>query len=899
VSNLKLDIGYNSQGILLSVVGGKSDTFPLNQYLAGQIGEDWLKLNAAEQLWYDGLLQFDENERAYILSPEAYYQLDDESKVLLSFPPEDANIAVQEQNNIGNRNYDIHWYPKVGSRTVGRTKRYGNVIEYGDTKKCLTEEQYRLVEAIEHHDNLADVNSRGRFHAEVSKLAEKANADMSSFMQKREFIFADEADYVLASDSDQELHFEPILLELDDDILQKMPDRLGNVIKVQHGAKRATVFTSKNAQEDYNRIASLPRLTGAQVPEFLDNPYAYLPEDYELDLAEFSERVKGLKIRKSSAVPYIRVEKDTQKNGWYDIEAGYHFNLDSNTSDDNELVYTDELKQAMLFAAGQGQKYLYYQDQWIKINPEDIAKFHDVESKINNEFSNRIPIENLRYILDIYDNLNEIEYNEELQRHREIGADGIKLYASPQSFVGNLLEHQLSGYSFLRANYDNKIGVLLADDMGLGKTVQIIAFLSHLYDVNELATTLLVMPKSLLENWKAELNKFLPVEKNIYIHQGAQRYKSHEIIKQYDVVLTTYETLARDQTMLGRIPWTCVICDEVQKIKNFLTTAANAVKGMNTQYRIAMTGTPVENRLSELWSIVDFVQPGLLDGYKVFKKTYETPIASNAADKDRLIDKLVETLSPIFIRRTKEDVLADKLPVKQEITVPIEMDNSSENFYRMIISEIGSDKQMVLATITKLLMLCSHPKLVAGGDISESVDDLIKASPKLFWTIQKLEEIFKQGEKVLIFTKYTKMQSILRQVIYEKFGLDAKIINGDVTGNRSGMVDEFSKIQGAGVLILSPKAAGVGLTITAANHVIHYTREWNPAAENQATDRAYRIGQTKPVTVYYPIIRTSNFVTVEERLDELLMSKRELMKSVIVPANLEIKIEEFADVLHV
>jgi len=897
---MKLDIAYDEQGILLSLTGNKSCTFPLNQsQYAQQLGDDWVRLNIAEQLWYDGLLQYDANKKVYILTPESYYQVADELKELLTFPTEDANIAIEEQGNIGSKNYAIRWYPKVGNRSAGRTKRYGNIIEYGGITKSLTEKQYQLVEAIENHEVLSDAQSRGRFHAKISLLAEKANVDMANFMRKREFVFADDADYILESQNDHELHFTPILSEISDELQQQMPKQLSNAVRIQNGTKRSTVFVSKTAQEKYNRISSFPKLKGSQVPEFLDNPYTFLPEDYAINLDEFSERVKGLKIRKSSAVPYINIEKDAQKNGWYDIETGIHFNLDENSTDGDEIEYTDELKKLMLSAASQGQKYFYYQNQWIRINPEDISRFHEAESKIKNEYENRVPIENMRYILDIYDNLNEIEYNAELQNYQGKDAEGLTLYAVPISFEGKLLDHQLSGYSFLRAHYETKTGVLLADDMGLGKTVQIIAFLSYLYDIDELATSLLVMPKSLLENWKKELQKFLPKERNVYIHQGSQRYKSHEIIKQYDIVLTTYETLSRDQTMLGRIEWTCVICDEVQKIKNFLTTAANAAKGMNTKYRIAMTGTPVENRLSELWSIVDFVQPGLLDGYKTFKQTYETPISINSEDKDCLVDKLVTQLNPIFIRRTKEDVLSDALPKKEELVVPIEIDYASENFYRMIISDIGSEKQMILATITKLLMLCSHPKLVAGGDILEGANELIETSPKLAWTVETLDKIFQKNEKVIIFTKYTKMQAILRYVIYEKFGIDAKIINGDVTGNRAGMVDDFSRIQGASVLILSPRAAGVGLTITAANHVIHYTREWNPAVENQATDRAYRIGQNKPVTVYYPIIRASDFTTVEERLDELLASKRELMKSVIVPANLEIKIDEFADVLKI
>ena len=897
---MNLNISYTEKGTKFELVDGNSCCFPIDYTSEKQaVNHDWLQLNATEQLWYDGLLELDLEGKAYYLSPDNYYRIDAETKAILNFPKEDAVIGIAEQGNIGSKNYDIYWFPKIGNRTAGKTVRYGNVIGYAGVQSCLTEEQYKLICAIENHEPFTDIVNKGRFHAHISMLANRANAQMSDFMQKREFVFADETTYRLSSNDDHSLRLVPLLSGVPEELQVQMPGIVSSNVRLQNGVKRTTVFTSPKAQNDYNMIGSIPELKDEQVPEFLDNPYMFLPESIDIDLDEFGERVKGLKIKKATAVPYVHIEQDKEKPGWYNIENGFHFNTTDEWNDTSSLEYTEELKQLMDEASKQGQRYIYYNNQWIKIDPETTRRSNENQSVLENKFHNHVPIEKVAYVLEIYDNLNEVEYNEEILEIKTKSTEGIPLYAVPNSFTGALLEHQQIGYSFLRGHYETKTGVLLADDMGLGKTVQIIALLAYLYDAHELATTLIVMPRSLLENWKEELHKFLPSEKSIYVHQGPQRYKSQEMIASYEIVLTTYEILARDQIIFGRISWTCVICDEVQKIKNFQTAAANVVKGMNTRYRIAMTGTPVENRLSELWSIVDFTQPGLLAGYKEFKKRYETPIASNSQEKDQIAKELIDKLSPIFIRRTKEDVLANKLPEKKEYTIPIAMDSSTETLYRNIIAEIGNQKGMVLATITKLLEVCSHPRLVVGGDLKENSDLLIKESPKIAWTINKIGEIFDKNEKVIIFTKYKTMQAILRKVIFQKYGIDAPIINGDITGNRSAIIQAFSNTIGAHALILAPRAAGVGLTITAANHVIHYTREWNPAVENQATDRVYRIGQTKPVSVYYPILQSKTFITVEDKLDNLLCDKRELMKSVIVPANLDISIEDFSDILDI
>ena len=261
---------------------------------------------------------------------------------------------------------------------------------------------------------------------------------------------------------------------------------------------------------------------------------------------------------------------------------------------------------------------------------------------------------------------------------------------------------------------------------------------------------------------------------------------------------------------------------------------------------------------------------------------------------------MIQALSPIFLRRTKADVLSNQLPEKTEYTIPLMLDKHSERQYLSIIksAQDGALNGMMLAAIQNLIMLCSHPALVVKGTGKVlSIKQLIEQSPKLKWTIEKLKCIQAKNEKVILFTKYKKMQSILRYVMLDQLNIDAQIINGDVTGNRLELIDQFSNNEGFGVIILSPKAAGVGLTITAANHVIHYTREWNPAIENQATDRVYRIGQNRPVSVYYPIMISKQFLSAEEKLSQLLGEKRQLMRRVVIPANLELQVEDFQEIL--
>lgn len=244
--------------------------------------------------------------------------------------------------------------------------------------------------------------------------------------------------------------------------------------------------------------------------------------------------------------------------------------------------------------------------------------------------------------------------------------------------------------------------------MGLGKTAQVISLIAYLMENHELQPLLVVVPLAIIENWVQELKKFLPDLDLIYIHRGPGRLKDHHAIEKYNVTIVGYETLARDQVTFGKIKWSYIICDETQKIKNFNTLASNAVKGMNAEHKIAMTGTPIENNLSELWSIVDFIQPGLLGSHKYFVREYERPLkhAYDAA----LADELIEKIKPVFIRRTKTDVLSEVLPEKEETTIPVELSELQRDMYIDILNQVHNgeiDNGMKLASIQKLIEVCS------------------------------------------------------------------------------------------------------------------------------------------------------------------------------------------------
>ena len=410
--------------------------------------------------------------------------------------------------------------------------------------------------------------------------------------------------------------------------------------------------------------------------------------------------------------------------------------------------------------------------------------------------------------------------------------------------------------------------------------------MSHLHDLRELRPALIVVPVAVIANWQRELRRFAPGIGPAHEHRGRRRERRNpRNLARHQVVITTYATLRRDQLLLGRVDWSVVACDEAQNVKNPTAGVTSAIKGMKARFRLACTGTPVENGLSELWCIVDFAQPGRLGSRTEFRREFERPLVAaseEGTDASVLVDRLRSRLNPHYIRRTKEEVL--DLPPKNERSYDVPMSPRQVAVYDQILLGVKSRTVHPLAGLQRLIAICSHPAIFHGTRSEDDPGRLLKDAPKLERTVEIIETICEEREKVVIYTRLRAMQRILQVVLRERFRFEPRVLNGLVTGyNRHRIVDAFNDRPGFDMMILSPEAAGIGLNITGATHVIHYTRLWNPAKENQATDRVHRIGQDRPVCIHYPVVTGDGFKSVEQHLHDLLTEKQDLARNVLAP----------------
>lgn len=433
-------------------------------------------------------------------------------------------------------------------------------------------------------------------------------------------------------------------------------------------------------------------------------------------------------------------------------------------------------------------------------------------------------------------------------------------------FNATLYEYQKAGYNWMKFMLLQNIGFVLADEMGLGKSIQIIRLICFQFENNK-KPFLIIVPASLLENWRRELNKFTNGF-NILIHQGSKRSGSPNYLSKFDIVLTSYETVISDLILLKMINWDMVIADEAQAIKNPDALRTRSLKQLNKNISIAVTGTPFENKISDVWSIIDFVYPNYLSSLSKFDQLYNNDI-NGATD-------LEPHVSPLILRRKVLDVAKD-LPEKIVSEIAITMDESMQIGYEEIRNRFVNTNsyKSIFALIIQLRMFCCDPRLV--GINNQSI-----RNSKFEYLIFLLTEIIALNEKVIVFTSYHKMADIIKDFIENKLMVYCECIDGRVpVVDRQTIIDRFTDITTSGILILNPKAAGTGLNITAANHVIHYNVEWNPAVEDQATARAYRRGQSKPVRVY----KLFYLNTIDELINDRVFSKRIISDSAIVGVN--------------
>lgn len=474
----------------------------------------------------------------------------------------------------------------------------------------------------------------------------------------------------------------------------------------------------------------------------------------------------------------------------------------------------------------------------------------------------------------------------------------LKSSKMPKGIKALLRPYQVVGYSWLQQMNSFGFGACLADDMGLGKTIQVLTYLQKSFEQLRNAHVLLVVPASLLENWRKEAEKFAP-KLPLHILHGRIKNKLIEELKELPfLTITTYGMASRIKE-LSEIEWDCIILDEAQAIKNPLTTQTKSIKKLKGKMRIAMTGTPIENELGNLWSLFDFLNKGLLGTSNEFKK-----FCKHLDSHPEGYEKLKAIVSPFILRRLKTDkTIINDLPDKVETIDYISLSKQQIILYRKLIDDmeeklLNTDgmehRGIVLATITKLKQICNHPDQYLGIENYSS-----KESGKFEVLKELCETIYEKRERVLVFTQYKEIIPYLMDYLSTIFHQKGFAIHGSIPVKQRGkIVDQFNGEEYVPFVVCSLKAAGTGLNLTAANHVIHFDRWWNPSVENQATDRAFRIGQKKNVIVHKFVCQG----TIEEKIDDMINSKKALAESIITSNNdnwiTELKGEELMNLLR-
>ncbi len=495
--------------------------------------------------------------------------------------------------------------------------------------------------------------------------------------------------------------------------------------------------------------------------------------------------------------------------------------------------------------------------------------------------------------IDINAISNATWISELLRDLRSVSSTKKNVQKLPSSFKASLRPYQSKGYEWLSKMTASNFGACLADDMGLGKTVQVLAFLESLRASSPDAKILLVVPASLLGNWQNECKKFAPLLPLRILHPSASRHP--EAPSSAFLSITTYSMVSRMED-LQQTDWDLVILDEAQAIKNPSSKQTKSIKSLKAKNRIALTGTPIENDLTNLWSLYDFLNKGLLGTSTEFKR-----FASSLKENPSGYSKLKAMISPFMLRRLKTDksIISD-LPEKMEMTDYVTLSKKQRVLYKKYVDDLAKllekakddddpmkRRGLVLASLLKLKQICNHPDQFNGaGGFAE------KDSGKFEMLKDICQTIYEKRERVLVFTQFKEICPALDDFLSGVFGIRGFVLHGGTPiSKRNKMVEEFQSDTYIPYMVISVKAGGTGLNLTNANHVIHFDRWWNPAVENQATDRAFRIGQTKNVMVHKFVSRG----TIEEKIDELIKSKIELAQNVISADSGESWITEMSD----
>lgn len=609
--------------------------------------------------------------------------------------------------------------------------------------------------------------------------------------------------------------------------------------------------------------------------EFLDE-YAEL-----LDRSGFSLRIPDWWEEADHRLG-ARLQADTTGSGELGLQALCRFDWEVALGD--ETLTREQLEQL----AQLKQPLVRHNGEWVALEGDDIASALELlERPAASEMQAG---EALRTTLGLEETelpVVDAEFDGWLgDLFDEAGDGGVEPRPTPENFDGRLRPYQRRGLGWLRYLERRGLGGCLADDMGLGKTIQVLARMAEERLETDTAPgpTLAVVPLSVVGNWRRETERFVP-SLDVAVHHGPDRPSGDAIadkLTEADLVVTTYGVVRSDIDQLAGIRWHRVVLDEAQKVKNSAASRTQAVRRLQADRRMALTGTPVENRLTELWSIMEFLNPGMLGPEKQFREEIAEPVEAGDATQTELLRRLTR---PFILRRLKTDErIIDDLPDKTEIKEYCHLTEEQVTLYRAAVDETmtriaeaeGMDRRgAILKLMNQLKQICNHPAQFLDDDRERRLEG---RSGKLARLKELAAELEAAGDKALIFTQYTSMGRLIRRHLQHHLGRRVLYLHGQTDQQaRDRMVDRFQDPEGPPLFLLSLRAGGTGLTLTAASHVIHYDRWWNPAVEDQATDRAFRIGQTDDVQVRKLVCEG----TFEERIDEMIDRKRQLAERVL------------------
>lgn len=861
-----------------------------------------------------------------LLPYENIYLLDEDERILLGVPqPYDKAMRLVGTSmlNLSDFEYKVEFLTYVPDGELIVCERGGNILVKGRDKYLLNEAQYALLNRVDafnstlEEDKTTDYNLR--CFAEIKALAEQAGCQLDSYLEN-ENVYAPERIKIEIGRDDEGFTVEPAVDIEENDKFQTYFDKMRKVqaqypVQRENG-ERVRIVLNKEQKENLHYLKEQcgKHKTREEIQKMIEQPTEYFDPN-AFDLSElYSDRVIEIGVYKPKFYPFICPYKSCWIAG-ASVETPQNGTTKVTISNEEEL---EKLKREIQSAKENKKGIVEYNNTQLDIEDamflaqtaEKQLKDPSQPAKVESENGNEA-----RNVLIIEENAEELGFAVK-ERAIEKG-DKYTLFTDPFLQEGfSLKDHQKEGVAWLQHLYKSKAsGCLMADDMGLGKTLQILYFIDwHSRKYANHKPYLIVAPISLLENWKNEYERFFMQPRmkiNMLTSKDVTRKFDKSIVdkmQKMDIILTNYESLRISQLNFCAVEFDVVALDEAQKIKSPGTLVTNAAKALKCNFKIAMTGTPVENSLLDLWCIMDFCVPGLLGNAKAFAAQYQNPLKKEDTDIVALGNEVHDKLGVYFMRRLKKDAAKD-LPDKIELKEKVLMPPVQKEAYASVVNDYTSGIQPnMLVTIMHLREVSEHPYLYDSTLLNHETDEIVDTSARLQATIKFLDEIKKKEEKVIIFVERKETQKMLQKLCLKRYGIIAKIINGDTPSivkrnmpnkqSRQSSIDEFQAVDGFNVIIMSPVAAGMGLNVTAANHVIHYSRHWNPAKENQATDRAYRIGQTKDVFVYYPMAVRSDIKSFDETLDDLLSRKTSLATSTIFPTErVEVKQEELGQML--